>query len=844
MLAIKQFQETAKGMPDLLNWAALIDDGIVLGKDGSLMAGFYYRGSDLASATPEEKNYISARINAAMCQLGSGWVTWHDAIRLPAEGYPGEYRSSFPDKISKLIEEERRQDFMTEGEHFESEYVLIMMYTPPLRRDSKIQDYLYDEDENLKGISPASKILEQFKKAINEMHDRLGNYLSMRPMKSFLFEDKNGRKHLRDELVNYLQFCLTGELNPVNIPPIPMYMDAYVGNVETYVGDTPKIGENFIACVAIDGFPAESYVGILDILDHLPITYRWSSRFIYLEQYEAVIELNKYRRQWKQKVRGFWSQMFRTEGGVIDEDALMMQRSTEGAIADANSGVVLYGYYTPVIVIYAKSAEIALENARIVAKQIRREGFSARIETINAMEAFLGSIPGHPIPNIRRPFLHTLSLTDLVPLSSVWAGRENNPCPFYPTNSPPLLHAATSGTTPFRLNLHVGDVGHTLIFGPTGAGKSTLLGLIAAQFRRYPKARITAFDKGRSMMPLALATGGKHYDIAGDNNTASHASFGQSASNQSGAEHSVLGMCPLAHLDSDNDVAWANDWLATLFELQTNRPPSPGQREAIYRAIKLMQGNQDENGNPPIHGRTMTDFLATVQDEEIRAALSFYTLQGAMGRLLDNDKDELANSPFSVFEIEELMGMGEKSLIPVLLYLFRRFERSLDGSPAMLILDEAWVMLGHPTFREKIREWLKVLRKANCAVVLATQSLSDAVKSGILDVLLEACPTKILLPNEEADKSGTDNIIGPRDLYKTFGMNDAQIEIIRNATKKKHYYFVSPEGRRLFDLNLGPIALSFVGVSDKEQLSRIRELAARYGDEWPYQWLKERNVKL
>ncbi|MBN8647542.1 MAG: transporter, partial [Caulobacterales bacterium] len=302
--------------------------------------------------------------------------------------------------------------------------------------------------------------------------------------------------------------------------------------------------------------------------------------------------------------------------------------------------------------------------------------------------------------------------------------------------------------------------------------------------------------------------------------------------------------CPLAHLDNENDVSWANDWLATLFELQTNRPPSPNQREAIYRAIKLMRDNQDEFGNPSLHGRTMTDFIATVQDEEIRSALSFYTLQGSMGRLLDNEKDELSNSLFSVFEIEELMGMGEKSLIPVLLYLFRRFERSLDGSPAMLILDEAWVMLGHQTFREKIREWLKVLRKANCVVVLATQSLSDAVKSGILDVLLEACPTKILLPNEEADKSGTENIVGPRDLYKTFGMNDAQIEIIRGATKKKHYYFVSPEGRRLFDLNLGPIALSFVGVSDKEQLSRVRELSQRYGDDWPYQWLKERNVKL
>jgi type IV secretion system protein TrbE len=87
--------------------------------------------------------------------------------------------------------------------------------------------------------------------------------------------------------------------------------------------------------------------------------------------------------------------------------------------------------------------------------------------------------PGHPVPNVRRPPLHTDQLADLLPLSGVWTGREENPCPFYPAGSPPLLHAATTGATPFRANLHVGDVAHTLIFGPTGAGKSTLLCTVA-----------------------------------------------------------------------------------------------------------------------------------------------------------------------------------------------------------------------------------------------------------------------------------------------------------------------------------------------------------------------------
>jgi type IV secretion system protein VirB4 len=151
-------------------------------------------------------------------------------------------------------------------------------------------------------------------------------------------------------------------------------------------------------------------------------------------------------------------------------------------------------------------------------------------------------------------------------------------------------------------------------------------------------------------------------------------------------------------------------------------------------------------------------------------------------------------------------------------------------------------MLGHPVFRAKIREWLKVLRKANCAVVLATQSLSDAARSGILDVLIESCPTKIFLPNEEAATRGTQEHPGPRDLYEAMGLNETQIEIIRSATKKRHYYLVSPEGRRLFDLGLGPAALSFAAVSSKEQISHLSGLAQREGDRWPFAWLEEKGV--
>ncbi|NEL41895.1 MAG: conjugal transfer protein TrbE, partial [Xanthomonas perforans] len=103
-------------------------------------------------------------------------------------------------------------------------------------------------------------------------------------------------------------------------------------------------------------------------------------------------------------------------------------------------------------------------------------------------------------------------------------------------------------------------------------------------------------------------------------------------------------------------------------------------------------------------------------------------------------------------------------------------------------------MLGHPVFRDKIREWLKVLRKANCAVVLATQSISDAERSGIIDVLKESCPTKICLPNGAAREPGT------REFYERIGFNERQIEIVSSAIPKREYYVATPDGRRLFDM--------------------------------------------
>lgn len=821
MLALKPFRSKAKGLTDLLNYAAVVAPGVVQCKDGSFLAGFWYRGPDTISSSVEELDMLSQQANRALSMFGTGWAIWVDAVRVPASAYPARSASSFPEPISALIEEEWRAKFDQVSDsqvgYFETRYAMILQYTPPSRTSRRVVDLFYSDSTDQTGdpVGYMDRLLTGFQLQLDRFVDAINRSLPIVRMDSRVgVSHGTGREVWNEELVDFLYWCVSGQFIALNLPTDGSYLDGLFAVADLYGGERPRLGREHILVVALTGFPLESSADMLGELDRLPFAYRFSTRFISRDTHESKGDINALRKRWGSKSRGFSDQIQGTTKGPVSESDMLRHNEAAEALSKAEEGAVTFGYYTPQIVLRGSDL-VALElRGRELVSLLGKAGFSARVEDMNSMEAWLGSLPGHTVYNLRRPLVHTQNLADLLALSSVWPGHKSNPCPFYPEASPPLMQVETDGSTPFRFSLHVGDVGHTMILGPTGTGKSVLLTAIMAQHFRYPNAQVFAFDKGMSAFALCKAMGGAHFEIGVSGGGA---------------------FAPLANLKTEADFSWAAEFIESLFLLQVSRAPSPGQRAEIYRAVVQLQTDS---------GRSMSDFVATVQDSMIKEALGYYCMGGAAGSLLDSMRDEVTLADFTVFEIEELMAMGPKAVLPVFLYIDFLIRRRLDGRPTLLVIDEAWVLLGHPVFRDKLVEWLKVLRKANVAVVVATQSVADFANSGVSSQINENTPTHIYLANPDATRRGTEQAPGPADLYSGLGASPSEIAVIAQLQRKREYYVTSIEGKRRMDLRLGPIALAFLAVSDKPSIARIRELIRQEGATWPYAWLAERGVSV
>ena len=843
--ATREFRPGVTGIADLLHWDSVVGEGVLQQADGSMLCAWAYQGADMQTATIHERNALARQLNEALLPLSDGWMFHVDAIRRPAR-FSVE-KGAFPDRLSRLIDEERRARDMpwTEtdphrssrdrGGFFETSYVLTATYKPPAGVYNQLSRFFVTGRK--RAVTKMDRLIDLFEAQVADVEMRLRGPLRLRRLTT-------------EELLRHLHTCLTGLRHPVAPPPVNVGLGSYLADQQVFGGFTPRVGDRHVRAVSLHGFPNATSQGILGRLHNLPAAYRWSTRLIMLSTETASQLIRTRRHSWFKKrkglseaLRSFTGQQVSEEQRRVereffeDESAVRMATDAKDALTRMQSAEARYCLYTSTVVVMETEEARAAEIAEEIREVLVEAGFPSRIEDVNALEAYLGSLPGNGVANSRRFAVHTRNVADLMPATQIWPGSEHNQSHLFPRESPALLSAKTDGSTPFRLNLHAqGDVGHTLVIGATGAGKSVLINTIMAQWLRYENAQVFLFDLGHSGYLLAKGVGGRHYQLSPDAGVA-------------------LSLQPLLHVDNEEELAWAASWIETTIQLQ-GVTPTPARRAEIGRALKLIAAN-------PPQMRTLEELKILVQDEDVAGALGQFVAEGTYAHLLNGSRDALAgsgdvragetpletrraggpeivNPAYQVFELSAVRDLPESVFIPLLLYLFHHVERQLRADrPSIIVLEEVWHALIHSSFSDRIKQWLLTLRKKNAAVVMVAHTPAQIAQLENREVVIDSCPTKIFLPNPDA--------VDPeaKMLYRAMGLNEREIDAIATATRKKHYFFKCPVGSRLFDLDLGPLALQFVAMPTGDVdalLRRVEALEAENGRGWVSHWLREQGL--
>ncbi|KPA11598.1 conjugal transfer protein TrbE [Candidatus Magnetomorum sp. HK-1] len=791
MFYLQEYLKQPKKLAHRLPWALLIAPGVVLNKTGSFQSTIEYRGPDLYSSTEHELDVISAQINNALKRLGHGWSYFIEAQRRVCYKYP---ESQWPNEACRIIDNERKRLFFVSGNHYVSRYFFTFSYITPSENVKTISDSFIKKP--VKTNLHYEKYLEYFQEEMKKIVDILS---SIFPYIKILDDD---------ETLTYLHSCISTKYHPVKTPENPVFIDYILTDEILEGGLTPKLGSQYLKTITIKGFPHESGPQILSEMDSLDCEYRWMSRFICLDKLSSLKELKKYARQWFAKRKSLWTLIKEASLNEYDDlrqdnDAIAKSEECDSTSEMVSSNLVSAGYYTSCIVLWDADMEKLVEKLRSVEQVLNSSGFITVNESFNSIQAWFGSLPGHNWANIRRPLITSMNLTHMLPISTDWAGPEKNDH----LNGLPLFYAKTSGNTPFRFSNHIGDVGHTMIVGPTGTGKSVFLNFMASQFLKYPDAQIYFFDKDYSAKTITFAMGGLHHDLGDVDN---------------------ISFQPLKQINDEMERNWALEWLCNSL-LQDNFQLTPAIKNEIWEALSNLASS-------PVDQHTMTGLVALLQNQQLREGLTRYTLSGPYGYLLDATEDEMEAASWQCFEMNYLMKYMPQAVVPVLTYLFHKLEQRFDGRPSMIILDEAWHFFSHPLFARQIKDWLKTLRKKNVSVIFATQSLSDMNDTPLVNTLVESCPTRIFMPNKKA----LDEKIFEQ--YRQFGLNEKQIDIIATSLPKCDYYCQSDIGNRKFELGLGPAAIALYGSATQQDLCIADEIADSDPDKFTNQFLKHKGV--
>ena len=698
--------------------------------------------------------------------MSSGNFTLHfHTIRRKEKGFPdGEMPEKFSDRVNREWAQKHSNDKSFINEHY---------FTLVRGSDSSgiaVLEHMAKKLQHRADKTSWENYMREGYDEIDEMTERIlngfGNY---GPQVLGLVETEDG---ITSEILEFLSRLVNcGYSQPMTVPlgQISHHLPVsrlYFGNksIEAHHPHTVK----YAGLVSIKEYRPSTHAGVFDGFMQMPFELIISQSFSFINRMVAISSMQLQQRRL-----------------VQSEDVAVSQiQEIDSALDSAMSGEFGFGNHH-MTVLCIEDTPKALESALSLAVvELSNTGITGVREKMNLEPAFWAQLPCNAEYMARRSVVNTLNIASFASFHNYPSGKRKKN---HWGDAVTVLNTVSG--TPYFFSFHVRDVGHSMIIGPTGAGKTVLLNFLCAQAQKF-NCRLFFFDKDRGAEIFIRAIRGR-YIIPNAAKTS--------------------GFNPFQLEDTSTNRSFLIEFMKAL--VMIGDTPLPAHE--VERINEAVQGNY-KLPKEQRRLRNIAPFMGLSGPGTLAGRLSMWHTGGSHSKLFDNEDDLIDFTSARSFGIEMAHILQDKvSIGPVLLYLFHRIQTSLDGSPTMLVLDEAWALIGNPVFAPKIKDWLKVLRKLNTFVVFATQSVEDAAKSSISDTLVQQTATQIFLPNLKATT-----------LYReVFMLSEREFNLVKTTDPSTRFFLVKQD-------NDGVIArIDLSGMDDTIRVLSGRAETVRIMDE-------------
>jgi len=808
---LRRHRRASRGFAELVPWMIQLTPGLVLNKDGSLLALFEVSGIDVEGAPAETVDRHARLLEQAMREFDERLAIWWTVDRRRAlPDAPVRFDHPVSAHLDRLWHETFRRD-----PHYVNRHTLAITWTPerPVPgRWSLSRRHAFASQAAALQVDGArfEEVLRSFVETSADLGlRRLEGAAMLAALHDRASPASEGQAIVDAADLAFLDSWLPD--NELSVLPDRLRF-SHVDTLE-------------MAALSVKAWPEATWPGALDSLLAVPgeLTLVVAFRFEHpARAARRIRDIERHQRNLQKTFAGYLKEAITREAtALVDEGRLRLAADAAGALAHLTSGGGAFGHCAVVVLARGADADALDETLREASGRLRRLGFPVLRERLNLLGAFSVSMPGQWAMSPRWFFVSEANLADLAPIRACPAGRPVNEHLSRQSGrtQPALARLPSEARTLFHFDLHVGDVGHALVLGPSGAGKSVLMNFLVAQSRKYAGSQVFIFDKDHSCRIATLLQGGSHLDA--------------------GAGRSPLRINPLERLGDPGQREWLARWLELLLGARGHAMSSDDDR-ALREAIDLL------GAQPRAAWRLRS--LVPLLPGRLAGELDAWVGDGLLARYFDHGGDgwpgladpachpscvagdRSAAAAFTCIEIGQLFSTPRVAGA-FLDYAFRRVEQALDGRPALIYVEEAWFMLAEPAFCHRLNDWLRTMRKRNASVVLATQSLEEIDASPVFASVVDNIPTRIYLANPNAAAHA-------RLYLERFGLNEMQLSRIRQACPKRDYYITQPGRSRLASIVFPPRLLAALRSDPVAQAAFARHHAGGLPG-WEHDYLDE-----